>query len=64
MDAYKLSKHLADRTELVVGFLAQDIGDEAAALRVMERLQTVLQDAFEGGRPDDMALALRKNPPA
>ncbi len=60
METYKISKQLADHAELVVGFLAQDIGFEAAALRVMERLQIVLQDAFEGGRPDDMALAVRK----
>lgn len=60
MDSYKLSKQLADHADLVVGFLAQDIGFEAAALRVMERLQIVLQDAFDGGRPDDMAFALRK----
>jgi hypothetical protein len=33
MDTYKLSKQLADHADLVVGFLAQDIGFEAAALR-------------------------------
>ena len=60
MDTYKLSKQLADHADLVVGFLAQEIGFEAAALTVMKRLQIVMQDACEGGRPDDMQLALRK----
>jgi hypothetical protein len=58
-DLYRISKSLADHVDQVVGHLAIHIGFEAATLRVMERLQVVLQDALEGGNPEDMAMVLR-----
>jgi hypothetical protein len=58
-DLYKVSKALADHVDLVVVHLAQDIDVEPAILRVMEHLQIVLQDALEGGNPEDMAIVLR-----
>jgi hypothetical protein len=49
----------------VLSLLADEMGFKAASMRVMERTVIVLQDAFEGGNPIDMAQALRsrRNPP-
>jgi len=58
-DLYKVSKSLSDHVHLVVAHLAHDIDVESAIVRVMEHLQIVLQDALEGGNPEDMALALK-----
>ena len=52
------TREFSDHVNAVVAHLAAHIGLEPAMMRVMERLQIVLQDALEGGRPDDMAGAL------
>lgn len=62
MDTYKTAKALTDHVDSVTAHLANEIGIQEAINRVMKHLTTVLQDAIEGGRPDDMAKALR--PPA
>jgi hypothetical protein len=62
-DTYTIAATLAKHVEQVVVHLAAEIGVEAAIFRVMDHLTTVLQDALEGGRADDMAQSLRPSPP-
>jgi len=58
-DVYKASKGLADHINLVFAHLAAHIGSEPAALRVIEHIHIILQDALDGGSPEDMALVLK-----
>jgi hypothetical protein len=58
-DVFKLSKMLETHAVEVAAHHSKDIGIEPAILRVFEHLAIVLQDGMEGGRPDDMALALK-----
>ncbi|MHC2241132.1 hypothetical protein [Bradyrhizobium elkanii] len=57
-DTYQTAKAIAHHVDLVVAHLAKNIGLEPAIMRVMDRLQIVLQDALDGGDPADMALVL------
>jgi hypothetical protein len=58
-DLYKISKTLADYVDKVVAHLAVHMGLEPATFRVMDRMQIILQDALEGGDPEQMASVLR-----
>jgi hypothetical protein len=58
-DTYQISKALADHVDQVIAHLGIQIGKEPAILRVVERLQIVLQDALGGGNPEDMASVLK-----
>jgi hypothetical protein len=58
-DTYKIADQLAKHVEAVVIHLVADFGEERATLRAMEHLRTVLMDAIDGGRPEDMAAVLK-----
>jgi hypothetical protein len=60
MDSYKTAQMLSSHVDAVVAHLATEIGLQPAINQVMNHLAIVLQDAIEGGRPDDMATALHQ----
>jgi hypothetical protein len=59
-DFYPVAKHLSDYVDEVIGHLSKTMSVEAASLRVLEHLRTVLIGGFEGTRADDMAFVLTK----
>jgi hypothetical protein len=63
-DFYPAAKQLSDYVFWVIAHLSVTMGDEAAALRVLEHLQVVLQAGMEGTPPEDMASILKPDQPA
>jgi len=57
-DFYPASKALADYVYEVIGHLSKQMSEEKAAMRALDRLQSVLQAGLEGTRADDIAFVL------
>ncbi len=58
-DLYKISKAQADYVSQAVACLAVHLGPGPATFRVIDHIQSVLQDALEGGSPEQMASVLK-----